>query len=202
MRGLRAAILAVLLTAGGQPAPAQEAIAEPVASPVLTLDQERLFAESLWGRRATDRIEAASTELGAENRRIEAELTAEERALTERRPTMAVEEFRAAADAFDAKVTEIRRTQDAKAREIGRLHDVERQRFFAAAFPALREVLRGRGAVVILDSRAIFLAADVIDVTDELIARVDADLGAGTDAPVPEAVPDAPGSDGTAQGGN
>ena len=60
---VRAAVAATLLMAGG-PVPAQEA-ASPAPdlgttiSPVLTLDQERLFAQSLWGKRVLAAIEAA-----------------------------------------------------------------------------------------------------------------------------------------------
>lgn len=186
MGRLWSALLALALAAGAGVAAAQEANAPAVQSPILTLDQDRLFAETLWGKRAEARIEAASAELAAENRRIEAELTAEEKALTEKRATMPAEEFRVAADAFDAKVTEIRRAQDLKARAIGQIQEAERQRFYAAALPVMGEVLRSRGAVVVLDSRAIFLAADVIDVTAEMAARIDAVLGAGEDAPLPE----------------
>lgn len=182
----RSAILALALVAGAFPAAAQTAPETRIQSPILTLDQDRLFAETLWGKRAEARIEAASAGLAAENRRIEAELTAEERDLTEKRATMPVEEFRRAADAFDAKVTEIRRAQDAKARVIGQMQEAERQRFYAAALPVMGEVLRSRGAVAVLDSRAIFLAADVIDVTDEMAARIDAALGAGDDVPLPD----------------
>ncbi len=193
MRGVIAALAALFLAAGV--APAQEAV--PAPSPILTLDQERLFNETLWGKRAAQRIEEASAALAAENRGIEAELTAEEKALTERRATMAAAEFRAAADAFDARVTEIRQTQDAKARAIGRMHDTERQRFLAAAFPVIGEVVRSRGALAVLDSRAIFLSAEEIDVTDEMIARIDEALGEGDDPPPPgteQAQPD-PGDD-------
>ena len=195
MGRLLSAILALALVAGASAPVAQTAPESRIQSPILTLDQDRLFAETLWGKRAEARIEAASAELAAENRRIEAELTAEEKALTEKRATMPAEDFRAAADAFDAKVTEIRRAQDAKARAIGQMQDAERQRFYAAALPVMGEVLRSRGAVVVLDSRAIFLAADVIDITDEMVARIDATLGAGEDLPLPvpedEAAPSA-----------
>ena len=154
MRGvLSAALVAALLGAGI--AAAQEGAAQPIVqSPILTLDQERLFTGTLWGKRAAERIEAASAALAAENRLIEADLTAEEKALTERRPTMPNEEFQAAAAKFDEKVTEIRRTQDGKARDIGQMHDAERQRFYAAALPVMTEVLRARKAVAVLDSLA------------------------------------------------
>ena len=185
--GIGAGLLAILLACAPDTLLAQDT-AEAPQSPILTLDQDRLFSETLWGKRAAERIETASAELAAENRRIEAELIAEERALTDKRAEMSSEDFRAAAEAFDARVTEIRQTQDAKTREIGQMREAERQRFYAEALPVMSEVLRDRGAVAVLDNRAIFLAADVIDVTDEMIQRIDAAIGAGVDAPVsPEA---------------
>jgi len=180
-RLLRAAVLAAALAL---PAAAQDQPA-PAPSPVLTLNQDRLFAESLWGKRVTAEIEAASAELAAENRRIEGELTAEEKALTDRRATMPPEEFRKAADDFDARVVAIRSAQDAKARDLSNRRETEGQRFLQAVLPLLAQVLRERGAVAILDNRAIFVAADSIDVTDQLIAEIDARLGDGSDTPPP-----------------
>lgn len=188
MQALRTALI-VLTLAMGSVAAAQDGT-QP--SPILTLDQERLFQETAWGKRAARNIEQVSAELAAENRRIETDLTAEEKALTDQRGSMESEAFRTAADAFDAKVTEIRQQQDAKVRAIGRMQEAERQRFFAAVFPVIEEVVRSRGAVVVLDSRAIFLAADAIDVTDDLVLRIDEVIGEGEDVPVsgePEEAP-------------
>lgn len=207
---LRRAVLALTLgvgaaTGSGLGAAAQEVAPPqpgPLQTPILTIDQDRLFEGTLWGKRAAGRIEASSTALAAENRRIEAELTAEERALTDKRPTLPAEEFRKLADDFDARVTEFRRTQDGKARAISRLHDAERQAFFQAALPVMAEVLRGHGAIAVLDNRAIFLAADAIDATDEMIARIDAELGPGRDVDVPaeaEPAPAAPAEEGPAE---
>lgn len=192
--GLTAAILsggAVAQTATQTPAQgpgqdttgAQPATTIEVPSPVLTLDQERFFASSAWGRRAAAEIEAASADLAAENRRIEGELTTEERALTEERKTADPEAFRIKADAFDAKVVAIRAAQDQKGRDLAARRDTERQAFFAAALPVLGEVMTQRGAVAILDARAIFVAVNGVDVTDQLIAAVDTQVGAGTAVP-------------------
>ena len=200
MRGVRSGLLALALAAGtaGQSV-AQDAPPPAAASlqtPILTIDQDRLSGETLWGKRVAQRIETASAALAAENRRIEAELTAEEKALTDKRPAMPAEEFRKLADDFDARVTEFRQTQDGKARFIGRIHDAERQAFFAAALPVMAEVLRGHGAVAVLDSRAIFLSADAIDATEEMIARIDAEIGEGKDVEIPAEAEDAGGAAG------
>ena len=128
----------LLAIALGSPLAAQEVTTGPraIAPTVLVLDQERLFEGSLWGKRVVREIEADSTALATENRRIEAELTAEEQALTDQRKLLPAEEFRALADAFDAKVVEIRRSQDAKARDLARLNEIEQQTFLSTAVPS------------------------------------------------------------------
>ena len=42
--------------------------------------------------------------------------------------------------------------------------------------------MREAGAVVILEKRSLFLSADVIDITDAAIARIDAEIGDGSEA--------------------
>lgn len=184
---LRFAWLAALLMAS--PLLAQDQTAPAAQSAILTIDQDRLYATSDWGKRAAEYLAEVSSRLAAENRALEAQLVAEEKALTEARPTMDPEAFRKEADDFDARVVELRRVQDAKGRAIGRIAEAERQRFYTAALPVMGEVLRRRGAVVVLDSRAIFVSADSIDVTDEMIRAINDEVGAGTDAPDPAPEP-------------
>ena len=163
-----------------QPAPVAEA---PAAPQVLLLSQDRLFAESAFGQAALARVEAASRALQAENRRIEADLEAEEKALPEQRQTTAPDAFRQLAEAFDAKVEGIRNAQDAKARAIAQQRETERQRFYEAAVPVLAEMMAEQGAVAILDKGAVVLSFDRIDMTDAAIQRMDAVLGDGTAPP-------------------
>lgn len=199
-----AAVLALALVAA--PLSAQEAAtpAVPGDQRVLVIDQDALFSGSAWGKRVEAEIVAASSALTAENRKIEADLTVEEKSLTERRATMAPDAFRSEADAFDEKVVAIRAAQDAKARDIAARRDGGRQAFFAAALPYFAAVMRDRGAVAILDKRTVFLSAKSIDITAEMIARVDAEVGAGpAAAPAPAGPPAAaPQVDAPAGGGN
>ncbi len=174
-----AAMLA--LVAGAAPGRAQEL--GLVQSPILTIESERLYAESAFGRRVAREIEADSAVLAAENRRIEAELTAEEKALTERRPEMQPEGFRTLADAFDAKVQDIRRAQEAKARAISMRQEASRVTFLRAARPILESLMRDARAAVILERSSVFLSTNVSDVTDLAISRIDAVLGEGPETP-------------------
>lgn len=186
-----AVLAAALLAPLPVPAAAQTAPAAPSVqpSPVLTLDQDRLFQASAYGQRVAREIDAAATALTAENREIEAQLATEEKDLTTRRAAMTAAEFRPLADAFDAKVVAIRGAQEGKLVALNGRRDLERQAFYQAAAPVLGDLVRDAGAVAILDARAVFLSADRIDVTDEAIVRVDRLLGAG---PLPTAEPAPP----------
>lgn len=150
-----------------------------VQSPILTIESDRLFTESAFGQRIAREVQSESTILASENRQIEAELTAEEKALTDQRAELAPEEFRALADAFDEKVQAIRRTQDAKAQALAQRRDRSQVTFFQTARPVLEAVMREAGASVILERSSVFLSANVTDITDIAISRIDAVLGEG-----------------------
>lgn len=160
-----------------------------VATPVLTLDQERLFQSSEAAKRISAEIEEQTLALAAENRRIEAELSAEELDLTEARPTLDPEEFRALADAFDDKVQRIRAEQDAKERALQQQRENDRQEFLSRISPVLAEIARERGALVILDRRVVLLSADAVDITDVAIARIDAAFAPSPETPSPDPAP-------------
>ena len=170
--------LPLVAAAQGNP-PATQPAAAPLRPPVLVVNQDTLFEQSAFGRTAQARLEAASAALVAQNREIEAALEAEERDLTDRRATLPATEFRALAEAFNVKVEGIRKAQDAKSRSITRTRDEDRQRFFSEAAPVLADLLRERGAVVILDQAQVLLSLDRIDITTEAVTRLDAQIGTG-----------------------
>lgn len=209
-RGLRLIMLAVGLglavspvsgAAQGARVELEQEAARPdvVRSPILTIEIDRLYAESAYGQRVSESLEAEGAEITAQNRVIEADLIAEEKSLTETRAKVSPSEFRALADAFDEKVQNLRREQDAKARALGAQSDEHRRQFLALAEPVLAGLMQDAGAAVILDKRQVFLSAGVIDVTDTAIARIDQLIGDGAEAlddqgsdAAPDASPNAP----------
>ena len=152
-------------------------------SAILTISTDRLFVDSAFGQRIAREVEAESAVLAAENRRIEAELTAEEQDLTKRRPDMASDSFRALADAFDEKVHSNREEQDAKARTLNQIGDTARVEFLQAARPVLEALMRESGAGVILERSSVFLSANATDITDLAIDRIDTVIGDGAKPP-------------------
>jgi len=152
-----------------------------VQSLILTVAPDVLYSQSDFGQRIAREIEEESAALAAENRRIEAELTAEERELTDLRDTLAPEAFRARAEAFDEKVQRLRREQDEKARTLGQRNDEARRALLIAVQPVLLQLMQESGAVAILDRRAVLLSADSVDITDQAVRRVNAEFGTGAD---------------------
>ncbi len=172
---LRATLYALAFVVASLPmtVTAQEA-ALSLPPPILTIDQDRLFQETGLGARSAGAIEAEVESLAAENAEIEAELIRREQDLTVKRPTLPPEDFRALADTFDLDVQRIRDAQDEKARELNRLREAARQDFFGDVAGIISDIVRERGALVVLDRRDVFLSADRIDITDQAIERVNA----------------------------
>ena len=198
-RCLRAALCVALLA--GLPVIASAQEIGTVQSQILVLDTERFFGSSQAGQRITEVYQAERDRLIASNRKIEAELRAEEQALTEMRPTVTPAEFRDLADAFDAKVRGIRQDNEREALDLERRREVAPLQLMRVAEPVLVQIMRDTGAIVILDHRQVLLRADVIDITDLAIQRVDVAIGDGTAPgtddedvadPAPEATDDSP----------
>lgn len=180
--GLRPAILrltaAVLLAAALLPSLASAQSADPTLTSVVTLDPDRLFRDSSFGRAVLADIEAKQLALIEENRALVQALETEERQLTEKRAVMTPAAFAPLGLAFDQKAESIRKAQAEKERALADLSTVERQRFLDAATPVLRALMRDRGAQAIIDRRVIILDASNIDITGEAVRRMDVEFPA------------------------
>ncbi|GLQ26499.1 OmpH family outer membrane protein [Sulfitobacter pacificus] len=190
--GTRSAVFALALiglaqTVFGSAAFAQQARSDTtlnrgsIVSPILTIDSDRLFLDSDFGKRVVAEVEAKGTELASENRKIEADLEAEEKRLTSVRATMTPEEFRTLANEFDEKVQQTRQVQATKGRALNALLDQERAVFERAAGPVLERLMRSAEAAVILDLRSVFVSASAIEITDDAISLLNETLGSGAE---------------------
>ncbi|CAD0185697.1 Outer membrane protein [Ruegeria sp. THAF57] len=147
---------------------------------VLTISSERLFADSEFGQRVLREIEAEGTLLAEENERIVAELSREEKDLTEQRAELPPEDFRPLAEAFDEKVQSHRDGQRAKLDALARRSEEAQQMFFELIQPVLIDLLRESGATVIIERSSVFLSSDRTDVTESAIARINVVIGDGS----------------------
>lgn len=178
---LRGALLAAALACVAVSAAAQEASFR-------ILNEERLFRESLYGQAILDSLREAERRLEDENERIARELAAEERALTEARAELSPDDFRARADEFDRRVEAIRAERNELSRDLARQSDAAAAQFFDEALPILLQLMSEEGLVAILRPDALILGAEWLDMTDEVIERLDTVLG---DQPPPPVLPEA-----------
>ena len=153
--------------------------AKPLTAPILTVDQDVLFAQSDWGKRTQRVLDEQGGKIETENERLAAQLSAEEATLTEQRGTLDPAEFRQLAEAFDTRATEIRRQRAKVVQDLNAWAESDRAAFYRAALPLMGEMMQERGAVAVLDRRTLFVSMDAIDMTQDLVRRLNAELGDG-----------------------
>lgn len=155
--------------------------AQQLSPQVLIVDTDRLFVETVYGRQIAADLAAQAAAVQAENDRIVQELTEEERSLTLRRSEMTPEAFRIAAEAFDAKVQDVRRVRDAKNLELQKVSVERRARFEERVQGIVANIMLERGAAMVLEQRMVILSVRAANITDTAIARIDAELGNGAE---------------------
>lgn len=190
MGGGRRAILWLALAVGmlsASLAPAATA-QERIASAFLFLNQERILTGSQSGQRLLAEEEAARDALRGDARAIDAAFEAEEQRLTELRKTLPPEDFRAKADDFDARVVKARQDQDARSSALAQRLDQRRRQFYAAVAPVLVTLMDRYRAQAIFDENSVLLADETLNITEDVIAEIDAQ--APLAVPVPPATPE------------
>ncbi|MEL7414864.1 MAG: OmpH family outer membrane protein [Pseudomonadota bacterium] len=176
MRWARAALAALTLFLAAPAGAQDQAIG-------LLVDPERVLQTSEFGRSVLDEIAIRRRGLLAETEAISSAFELEERELTDLRETLSRDGFQELADDFDARVRKARADQDLKAAELTRWAESRRRAFFAALNDVYAVVLRTRGASAILDIRSVILADQSLDITAEVIDRVDAARARALDVP-------------------
>lgn len=169
MQSLRAIVLLAFATLASA-LPAQEA----AQNPVVTVDLERLVSETQIGQYLSFQMSEQAQSLQAELDAIEAELSAEEDDLIKKRETLDLDEFRVLAKAFDEKAVRLRQEQQAKIQAITEESSRRRQDLLRSFVPVLSQVMRDRGATVLLDRRSVVLDDRAsVDITDVAIMIID-----------------------------
>lgn len=179
-RGLLCAAMALTLTVVVPDTPRAQEVGV-VQSEILVLDPDRLFSGTVFGQRLNDEYLARRDALIARNRALEAELEAEEQALTQKRAETSAEDFRDLADAFDAKVQAIRQESDRTVRELEQDRERAPVIFMRKVEPVLVEIMQDAGGVVVMDIRSVLLRAEIVDITELAISRIDDQIGDGRD---------------------
>jgi len=177
--------LAFALALGAAAGPARAQVA--VAAPFLIINQERLLTQSETGQAILAEEDGQRDTLRTEARALDASFEAEEKELTEKRPTLPPEEFRKLSDAFDARVVEARRQQDERANALAQEFDQRRRAFYARVAPILVTLMDRYQAKAIFDETSVLVADQSLNITAAVIAEIDAQAGEAA----PDAAPDA-----------
>lgn len=170
------------LPAAPPPAPGTEL-------PFVFINQERLLTGSKVGQSILAEEDRQRDALRSEARALDRSFEEEERRLTEQRPTLPPEEFRKLSDAFDARVVQARRDQDNRAAQLAQEFDQRRRQFYAQVAPILVSLMDRYGARAIFDESSVLLADQSLNITQAVIAEIDA---RAPEAPAPEAPAAAP----------
>ncbi|MGB0498660.1 MAG: OmpH family outer membrane protein [Rubricella sp.] len=143
------------------------------AQGLLFVNPERVLDESLSGRALIADLEEERAALIAENEALSAAFEEEERRLAEMRETLDRPEFEAIAREFDARVRRTRAEQDAKADDLNRRANAQRQAFLQSLGRIYQAILVSRGADAVVDLRTVLLTTQDRDITDQVIETVD-----------------------------
>ncbi|MFT4715498.1 MAG: Skp family chaperone for outer membrane protein [Paracoccaceae bacterium] len=154
--------------------------AQQSAQRIFSINQDRLYGLSEFGLRVLDVFTRQSEDISAENGRITTELKEEEQALTDKRAGLSHADFRVLADAFDAKVEDIRTEQAKKSNDLSAFSETEQRRFFDLVFPVLLVLAEELSATAILDERLIIITSEQMDITAVAVQRVNVAIGDGT----------------------
>ncbi len=186
---LRAASLAAAFAASAfiaaPPASAQQNLAR-----IAILEVEGVLRDSSAGKAAGTQIGDLRKRYQAELQKAEETLRNEEAELVRLRTTLSQEAFDEKRRAFERKVQDIRKlAQDRNGTIDGMLNDARNQ-ISRAALTALEELMKERNFNVVLDRKQIVATDPALDITQEVISRVNKRLPSITvQAPKPAANP-------------
>lgn len=155
--------------------PSQAHAQSAAAGSVLVVDPVAIQNRSSAAQSIRSQLDARRSEIRSRFDATRQELRAEEAALVELRaqlPATRAEFDRRAAD-FERRVREFRGSEAAEGAKLNRVVSAANADLQAALRPVLNDLMEERGAEVILDARTVVASASALDVTEEVIARLD-----------------------------
>ena len=183
-----AACLVGLAAGGGVAAQEQSPAPQAGTLPFLFINQEKILTGSKTGQALLADDDRQRDAMRGEARALDASFEEEESRLTEQRPKMPPEDFRKLSDAFDARVVKARKEQDDRANALAQQFDQRRRQFYAQVAPILVMLMDRYGAKAIFDENSVLLADQSLNITEAVIAEIDARMPA-TDATPPAPAP-------------
>jgi outer membrane protein len=154
------------------------AIAAPPPAPkVVVLDRVAILQVSKAGRDIARQLQALNVQTKANFEAQQKALAAEGQQLRQQVAIMAADQRQKREDAFNAKVRSLDESAQRRAAQIQQASQVSSQAVAQALGPILEEIVKERGANMVLDKQAvIYSSSNAFDITPDAIARLDAKL--------------------------
>lgn len=145
---------------------------------IIVVDMDRVGADSAAGKSGQTQLKAKLDSLQARGKTLADQLRTEEETLLKARQanTMAPEAFQAKVKDLQTKQNSARTELGNRENELQRSQAYVRQQIFNAVGPIVQAVMRERGASIVLAREAALAVAPTLDVTAEVIRRLDAAL--------------------------
>lgn len=171
---LKAALFATAVAA------APTAVLAQAASPIIIVDMDRVGAESAAGKSGQTQLQTKLTGLQSRAKTLGDQFRKEEEDLIKARQGNTI-----APAAFEAKVKDIQARQGTAQNELrGREQDFQRsqayvrQQIFNAVTPIVQAIMREKNAQIVLARDAAMAYVPALDVTNDVIARLNKSLPA------------------------
>lgn len=145
---------------------------------IIVVDMDRVGADSAAGKSGQTQLKAKLDSLQARGKVLANQLRTEEETLLKARQanTMAPEAFQAKVKDLQTKQNNARTELGNRENELQRSQAFVRQQIFNAVGPIVQAVMRERGATIVLAREAALAVSPTLDVTAEVIRRLDAAL--------------------------
>ncbi|WP_316013025.1 OmpH family outer membrane protein [Roseobacter sp. HKCCA0434] len=148
--------------------------------PIVLVDPRAVLEQSETGREILRQNRADREALQAEADAISNAFELEEQELAARRDLVTREAFAELAREFDERVRAARVEQDRRSQALAARIEARERRFAQQLNPIYAGILGDSGAAAIVDLRSVILADAQLDVTEEVIRRLDAQSAAPT----------------------
>lgn len=165
--------LAVLAGSSAAPAIAQSRLPPTTAA---VLDYQRIFKDAKAARAITDQVEARRRLYQEEIAREEQRLHEGDKELAQQRAVLAPEAYAEKRRDFESQVAEVQRMVQERRRQLDQAKAAALNEVRAAMIQVVGELAEVRGFNLVLPTSGLVLFSPQIDLTDEILKRLDAKL--------------------------
>lgn len=168
---LALAVVTIAVAVGAPSASAQSGDAPEVRIGVV--DVQRIMRESKAGKSLQEQLGAVSRGYREDIGRKEKELSDAREELKRQRALLSADAFSRKRDEFEARVAEVQRATQERKRELERANARAQAELDKAFLTVLGGLAKERGLTMVVPRRTLILVDDRMDVTDEVIKRLD-----------------------------